>query len=153
MKNIRKIYIHVIVLVYIYSHFFNKKFDSLSFILGFGYLMDSKTRELLVEEGFKDKNPFRFSDIFITGMLPERLNFICDLLPFTYHQGNADQCINIIKTYNRKKVHESVAPMIVCSTGRHIAQNTFSDYYRIWTVLKYIYNDRIHSERSKNSEN
>ncbi|CAF2730463.1 unnamed protein product [Rotaria sp. Silwood2] len=119
----------------------------------FGYLMDSKTRDLLVEEGFKDKYPFRFSDIFITGMLPERLNFICDALPFTYHQGTTQQCIDIIKKYNRKTSELSTPPLIVCSTGRHIAQNTFSDYYRIWTVLKYFFDNRIRTTRSRKLKN
>jgi len=119
------------------------------FSSGFGYLMDSKTRKLLVTEGFKDKNPFRLSDIFVTGILPERLNFICDLLPFTYNQGTTEQCINIIKQYNRKDVQTYTPPLIVCSTGRHISQNTFSDYYRIWTALKYVYGDRINSKRNE----
>jgi hypothetical protein len=110
--------------------------------------MDTKTRKLLTLEGFKDKSPFRFSDIFITGMIPERLSFICDVLPFTYNQGTTEQCINIIKQYNKKDTHASSAPLIVCSTGRHISQNTFSDYYRIWTVLKYVYGDRINTKGS-----
>ncbi|CAF3334983.1 unnamed protein product [Rotaria socialis] len=115
----------------------------------FGYLMDSKTRNLIVQEGFTDNNPFRFSDIFITGILPERLHFICDVLPFTYHQGTTEECISIIKRYNRKDIQSPIPPLIVCSTGRHIAQNTFSDYYRIWTALKYVYGDRVHSSQSK----
>lgn len=110
--------------------------------------MDSKTRKLLASEGFKDQHPFRFSDIFVTGILPERLNFVCDVLPFTYNQGTTEQCINTIKQYNKKEAQGSTAPLIVCSTGRHVAQNTFSDYYRIWTVLKYIYSDRINPKRS-----
>lgn len=111
--------------------------------------MDSKTRKLLTTEGFKDEYPFRFSDIFITGVLPERLNFICDVLPFTYNQGTTEQCIDLIKQYNKKDVQKSTSPLIVCSTGRHISQNTFSDYYRIWTVLKYVYGDRINSKQRK----
>jgi hypothetical protein len=116
--------------------------------LGFGYLMDSKTRKLLALEGFKDKEPFRFADIYITGILPERLNFICDVLPFTYNQGTTEQCINIIKQNNKKDTRILLPPLIVCSTGRHIAQNTFSDYYRIWTVLKYVYGDRTDAKRT-----
>lgn len=116
--------------------------------LGFGYLMDSKTRRLLVSEGFKDPRPFRFSDIFITGILPERQNFVCDVLPFTYNQGTTEQCMDVIKRSNKKEVSGTQPPLIVCSTGRHIAQNTFSDYYRIWTVLKYVYGDRINSKRN-----
>ncbi|CAF1172898.1 unnamed protein product [Rotaria sordida] len=119
----------------------------------FGYLMDSKTRSLLVDEGFKDKYPFRFSDIFITGILPERLNFICDALPFTYHQGTTEQCIDIIKQHNKKTLQLSTPPLIVCSTGRHVAQNTFSDYYRIWTVLKFVFGNRIHTTQSRKSKN
>jgi hypothetical protein len=110
--------------------------------------MDSKTRKTLVSEGFKDTEPFRFSDIFITGILPERLSFICDVLPFTYNQGTTEQCINIIKQNNKKDTRVSTPPLIVCSTGRHISQNTFSDYYRIWTVLKYVYGDRIDAKRN-----
>ena len=121
--------------------------------LGFGYLMDSKTRNLLAGEGFKDKYPFRFSDIFMTGILPERLNFICDVLPFTYNQGSTEQCINVIKKNNKKNAISSSSPLIVCSTGRHIAQNTFSDYYRIWTVLKYVYDDKIHVAKTTQSKN
>ena len=98
--------------------------------------MDSKTRNLLTEEGFQDSYPFRFSDIFITGILPERLNFICDVLPFSYNQGTTDECINLIKQYNKQNVDSSTSPLIVCSTGRHVAQNTFSDYYTIWTDLR-----------------
>ncbi|CAF3410051.1 unnamed protein product [Rotaria sp. Silwood1] len=54
---------------------------------GFGYLMNSKTRDLLTTEGFKIEHPFRFSDIFITGILPETLNFVCETLPFTLYEG------------------------------------------------------------------
>ncbi|CAF0988606.1 unnamed protein product [Adineta ricciae] len=114
---------------------------------GFGYFMDSETRRLLVEEGFKERHPFRFSDIFITGILPEQLNFVCDILPFTYTQGTTEQCINNIKRNNLKDIKVSTPPLLVCSTGRHIAQNTFSDYYRIWTVLKYVYGDRMHGNK------
>lgn len=115
--------------------------------------MDSKTRNLLVAEGFKETSPFRFADIFMTGILPERLNFICDVLPFTYHQGSTEQCINIIKIYSKKDPQASTPPLIVCSTGRHVAQNTFSDYYRIWTVLKYVYGDRIKNIENQISKN
>ena len=103
--------------------------------------MDAKTRQVITEEALKDKQPFRFSDIYVTGMVPERLNFICDLLPFTYNQGSAEQCISLIKQNNKKTSQATSPPLIVCSTGRHVAQNTFSDYYRIWTVLKYVYGD------------
>lgn len=111
--------------------------------------MDFKTRKLLTSEGFKDKYPFRFSDIFITGIIPERLNFICDVLPFTYNQGTTEQCIDLIKQQNRRDIQTSVPPLIVCSTGRHISQNTFSDYYRIWTVLKYVYGDKVQTSNNK----
>jgi hypothetical protein len=110
--------------------------------------MDSKTRKIITEEGFKDNYPFRFSDIFMTGIVPERLNFICDVLPFNYNQGTTEECINLIKQHNKKQIDPSTSPLLVCSTGRHISQNTFSDYYRIWTVLKYIYSDRLHAKRS-----
>jgi hypothetical protein len=53
ITNIPKNYIHVIVLV------------SIDLISVLGYLMDSKTRKIITEEGFKDKYPFRFSDIFV----------------------------------------------------------------------------------------
>jgi len=111
--------------------------------------MNSETRKLLTAEGFKEKHPFRFSDIFITGILPERLQFICENLPFTYIQGTAEQCINRIKQHNLLDGRPSKSPLIVCSTGRHVAQNTFSDYYRIWTVLKYVYGDRLNTTKSK----
>jgi hypothetical protein len=114
--------------------------------------MDSKTRKLLAEEGSKDKYPFRFSDIYITGILPERLSFICDVLPFNYNQGTTEECINLIKKSNKKDVDLSTSPLIVCSTGRHVAQNTFSDYYRIWTILKYTYSDRLY-HKYNNSTN
>ena len=115
--------------------------------------MDAKTRHLITNEGLQDKSPFRFSDIYVTGMLPERLNFICDALPFTYNQGSTEQCINLIKQNNPKGKQASTPPVVVCSTGRHVAQNTFSDYYRIWTVLKYVHSDVAQTTRAKESEN
>jgi hypothetical protein len=105
--------------------------------------MDSKTRNLIANEGLEDKHPFRFADIYVSGMLPERNHFICDALPFTYNQGTTEECINVIKQYNRKDAKLATSPLMVCSTGRHIAQNTFSDYYRIWTVLKYVYAGKL----------
>ena len=114
---------------------------------GFGYLMDSKTRYSLAEEGFRDKTPFRFSDIYITGVLPERLQFICDVLPLTYHQGAIEECLNLIRGHKSNTTQTSspsLPPLLVCSTGRHVSQNTFSDYYRLWTALKYVYADRAH---------
>ncbi|CAM4911977.1 unnamed protein product [Rotaria socialis] len=107
----------------------------------FGYLMDSKTRNLLTEEGLKDKSPFRFSDVYITGILPERLRFICNNIPFTYHLGSTDECINIIKKQN---VESSRSPLIVCSTSL-IPAYKFLDFYRIWTVLKHVYKNRMYS--------
>jgi hypothetical protein len=114
--------------------------------------MDTKTRQLITAEGLKDESPFRFSDIYVTGMLPERMNFICDALPFTYNQGTTEQCINLIKQNNRKGTQASTPPVVVCSTGRHVAQNTFSDYYRIWTVLKYVHGDAASTTRAKASQ-
>ena len=119
---------------------------------GFGYLMDTKTRQVITTEAAKDKEPFRFSDIYISGMVPERMNFICDLLPFSYNQGTAEQCINLIKKNNNKNSDGSSPPLIVCSTGRHVAQNTFSDYYRIWTVLKYVYGETTTKTPKKDVE-
>jgi hypothetical protein len=81
-------------------------------------------------------------------MIPEKLKFICDTLPFTYHQGSAEQCIEFIKQNNRQVTGPSQPPLLVCSTGRHVAQNTFTDYYRMWTVLKYIYNDVLDQDES-----
>ncbi|CAF0859081.1 unnamed protein product [Adineta steineri] len=116
----------------------------------FGYLMNSKTRKLLADEGLNDKKPFRFADIYITGVLPEKFNFACEILPFGYHQSNnADECITRIKQNNLKDVKASKRPLLVCSTGRHTGKNTFPDYYRIWAVLKYIYGDRLSGKRSK----
>jgi hypothetical protein len=101
--------------------------------------MDSETQKLLTAEGFKEKKPFRISDVFITGILPERLNFLCDFLPFTYSVGTAEECISRI-------THKTV---IVCSTGRRVNQNTFLDYYRIWTALKDVYGDRKNTKQNK----
>jgi hypothetical protein len=98
--------------------------------------MDSKTRNLLTKEGFKDKSPFGISDVFIAGMLPARLTFKCGQLPFTYRQGTTDECINIIKTQN---LPSSISPLLVCSTNRHFGENTFSDYYKIWSLIKHVY--------------
>ncbi|CAF2428287.1 unnamed protein product [Rotaria sp. Silwood2] len=111
---------------------------------GFGYLMNSKTRDLLTMEGFKVKRPFRFSDIFITGILPENLNFFCEILPFTYHQGTTNECMKLIRQSNTINPLPSTPPLIICSTGRHIGQNSYSDYHRMWTTLKYIYADKLH---------
>lgn len=104
--------------------------------------MDSNTRNSLCAEAIKYKKPFRFADIFFTGVLPERLNFFCDMLPFTYHQGSISECLKVIWT-NKTKANEPTGPMIVCSTGRHIAQESFSDYHEVWTALKYSYADRL----------
>lgn len=107
--------------------------------------MNSLTRNALTAEAFKDKRPFRFADIYLTGMIPERLNFVCDLLPFTFYQGTTEDCIKLIKTTNQKDPPPSVTtpPLITCSTGRHVGQNSFSDYYKIWTTLKHVYADRL----------
>ncbi len=105
--------------------------------------MNSKTRNVLISEGFEDKHPFRFPDIYITGILPERLSFGCETLPFTYYQGSIDDCIKIIKTNNKKDPSPSSPPLLVCSTGRHVGQQSYSDYYKIWTNLQQIYIDRL----------
>ncbi|CAF0827099.1 unnamed protein product [Rotaria sordida] len=112
---------------------------------GFGYLMNSKTRDVLTIEGFKIKDPFRLPDIFITGVLPENLNFQCEILPFTFHQGTIDECIRLIRTSITINPLPPNPPVIICSTGRHIGQNSFSDYHRMWTTLKHIYADKLHA--------
>jgi hypothetical protein len=111
--------------------------------------MNSPTRNALVAEASKDKNPFRFADIYVTGILPERLNFVCDLFPFTFHQGTADECIKLIKTSNTNDLPSPAAfpPLVTCSTGRHVGQNSYSDYYRMWTTLRHLYSDRVHPTR------
>lgn len=114
--------------------------------------MDSETRNLLTAMAFKDSRPFRFSDIFITGILPERLKFVCDPLPFTYHQGSAEQCINKIRQPSLLELSVST-PLLVCSTGRHVAQNTYSDYYRMWTILKYVYSDKLNPKKVTTKKN
>lgn len=105
--------------------------------------MNAKTRNTLTIEGFKVEQPFRFPDIFITGILAENLNFVCETLPFTYYQGIADQCIELIRKNNKKLPSASSSPVLICSTGRHTGQNSFSDYSKIWTSLKHVYADRL----------
>lgn len=105
--------------------------------------MNSQTRNSIFTEGLKDKRPFRFSDIYMTGILPERLQFVCDLLPFTFHQGTTAECIGIIRKNNKKESIPGSPPLLICSTGRHIGQNSYSDYYKIWTELKNVYADRL----------
>ncbi|CAF0754719.1 unnamed protein product [Didymodactylos carnosus] len=104
---------------------------------GFGYLMDDKTRDLLVNEGLKQKQPFRFADIYLTGMIPEKLNFVCDILPFGYYQGTNEICQKMLIDIHK------IPPLLVCSTGRHVEQNVFTDYYRSWNILKQIYADKL----------
>jgi len=108
--------------------------------------MNSKTRNVITAESLKDKHPFRFSDIYITGIVPERLSFYCELVPFAYHQGSADDCIEIIKKNNKNEPSASSPPLLICSTGRHLGQNSYSDYYKIWTDLKHVYADRLQTK-------
>lgn len=105
--------------------------------------MNSNTRSSLVTESQKDSHPFRFPDIFITGVLPERLNFVCEILPFTYYQGSAQDCIEMIRKNNKYTPSETSPPLLLCSTGRHTGQSVYTDYYQIWTALRQIYNDRL----------
>ncbi len=105
--------------------------------------MNSKTRNVLFNAGLTDKRPFRFSDIYITGILPERLDFVCEVLPFMYHQGSAEDCISIIGTNNKREPSPSEPPLLICSTGRHVGFNSYTDYYKLWTELKNIYADRL----------
>lgn len=110
---------------------------------GFGYLMNANTRRSLTLEASKDPRPFRLADVYITGILPERLQFVCDILPFTYHQGSADSCIELIKKNNKYTPAETSPPLLYCSTGRHTGQGTYTDYHQIWMELRQIYNDRL----------
>ncbi|CAF0848916.1 unnamed protein product [Adineta steineri] len=110
---------------------------------GFGYLMNAATKRALTTEGFKDKNPFRFSDIFMTGIIPDRLNFVCEIMPFIIHQGTMEQCMGFVKNNSVENPPPSTTPLLVCSTGRHLGNNAFSDYYRMWTALKLIYANRL----------
>ena len=148
--SIRKINILGIVQVSLKKYSSLPNSLSLLYFQGFGYLFDAKTRDSIMSQSLQDEKPFRLSDIYVSGILPERLNFICDILPFTFHQGLAEECIDLIKKNNRKSSQGQVPPLIVCSTGRHIAQNSYSDYYRMWTVLKYVYNDLLTSTLSTN---
>ena len=106
--------------------------------------MSAKTRNLLTAEAFNDKHPFRFSDIFLTGILPERLNFTCDILPFTHLQSSVDECLNSINKSNMNDPpSNSPAPVIICNTARHTAGTDFSGYHKIWSALKQVYSDRL----------
>lgn len=109
--------------------------------------MNSKTQNALINEAFKTRHPFRFPDIFLTGMITERLNFVCETLPFIYHQGTVDRCIDLIKMANKAESSSST-PVIICSTGRHIGHQSFSDYYKIWTALKNSYGDKLKSSNN-----
>ena len=105
--------------------------------------MNDNTRRSLITESLKDNRPFRLADIYITGILPERLKFVCEILPFTYHQGSANNCIELIKKNNKYNPTETSPPLLTCSTGRHTGQATYTDYHQIWTELRQIYNDRL----------
>jgi len=111
--------------------------------------MTSQTRHALTIAAFKDKHPFRFADIFLTGILPERLNFVCEIIPFNFHQGTTDQCIEIIRKSEMKDSLPTSTPLLVCSTGRHIGENAFSDYYRLWADLKTNYADRLQPSKNE----
>ena len=100
-------------------------------------------------ESSKDNQAFRFPDIYITGILPERLKFVCELLPFTYHQGSEDDCTRMIRKNSRKEsLSSSSPPLLSCSTGRHTGQNAYSDYYQMWTQLRQVYTNRLQSNTS-----
>lgn len=106
--------------------------------------MHSHTRNLLTAEALKEKNPLRFSDIFVTGILPERLQFACDILPFTYLQDTVDECLKSISLSSMKDPPpHSPAPVIVCSTSRHTDGTDFTDYHKIWSTLRQLYADRL----------
>ena len=111
--------------------------------------MNSQTRNSLTEEGLKANRKFRFSDVFITGILAENLNFTCESLPFTFFQGITDKCIELIEKNNRKIPSASASPVIICSTGLQIGRNSYSDYYKLWKTLKNVYTDRLDPAKSK----
>ncbi|CAF1930776.1 unnamed protein product [Rotaria magnacalcarata] len=115
---------------------------------GFGYLMNSKTRNALTKEALRIQRPFRFSDIFITGMMSANLNFICDTLPFTFHQGTTDECIELIRDNNKKVLSSPPTPVIICSTGLHTGQSSFNDYYKIWVALKLMYAGKLQTSNN-----
>ena len=111
---------------------------------GFGYLMDSTTRNLLALEAFKVRNQLRFADIFITGIIPERLNFTCNQLPLTILQGTVKKCSKLILQIPRN-VNESAStpPVLVCSLSNHLTESSFNDYHNLWDTLKENYSNRI----------
>ncbi|CAF1675547.1 unnamed protein product, partial [Adineta ricciae] len=110
---------------------------------GFGYLMTSATKSVLLAEAVKDQQPLRFADIFITGIVPQRLNFFCQLIPFGFYQGSVDTCAGLIKNTTMLNPPPGIASLLTCSTGRHVGQHAFADYYRLWTELKLMYAGRI----------
>ncbi|UJR38208.1 hypothetical protein I4U23_030881 [Adineta vaga] len=116
---------------------------------GFGYLINSATRSALTTEASKDKHPFRFADVYITGIIAQRLNFACQLIPFGFYQGSVDTCAGLIKNTTMKNPPPGISPLLTCSTGRHLGHHAFSDYYRLWIELKQMYRDRLNPTDSE----
>ncbi|CAF1577216.1 unnamed protein product [Rotaria sp. Silwood1] len=98
------------------------------FLSGFGYLIPKKARDALIYASYQDPNrPFRISDVYLTGILPDYLSLQRQPM-FDYnirYQGNCENFFEHPKSF-------------ACAVGLHHGDTSdvFDKFNRYWQCVK-----------------
>ncbi|CAF0783674.1 unnamed protein product [Didymodactylos carnosus] len=98
------------------------------FLSGFGYLIPSVVRDALIYAFYYDDHPFRISDVYITGILPDYLDIRRTPMS-NYNIRYSGSCDQFFDNYKQS---------FACASGEHHGDNTdvFILYNKYWKILK-----------------
>jgi len=98
-----------------------------SFLSGFGYLISKKARDAILYTAYQDPEPFRISDVYLTGIIPNYLSISPQSIS-TYDIQYDGDCENFF--------NHSTA--FACATGSHhgVSNDIFASFNICWQLIK-----------------
>ncbi|CAF1272113.1 unnamed protein product [Rotaria sordida] len=98
-----------------------------TFLSGFGYLISKKARDAILYTAYQDLEPFRISDVYLTGIIPDYLS-----IP---RQPLSDYKIEFIKSCDHFFRHSKA---FACADSIHHGNtsDTFDKFNQYWQLIK-----------------
>ncbi|CAF0913355.1 unnamed protein product [Didymodactylos carnosus] len=98
------------------------------YLSGFGYLLPKVARDAVLYAFYFDKHPFRISDVYITGILPDYLRINRESMS-EYNIRYLGSCETFFNNYKHS---------FACAVGSHFgsANDVFIQYNKYWKTLK-----------------
>ncbi|CAF4640272.1 unnamed protein product [Rotaria sp. Silwood1] len=98
-----------------------------TFLSGFGYLVSKKARDAILYTAYQDPEPFRISDVYLTGIIPDYLS-----IP---RQSLSDYKIEFTRSCDDFFRHSKA---FACADSIHHGNtsDTFSKFNQYWQLIK-----------------